>query len=110
MEQQLKESVSPVASHQQTSCWYRATTLTERVASWSDQGAAPALDESCEKVEAEKMLQRWKAQEPFDNGSLFTDRLAMDAITEQDLLALLAEPPETLRERLGQPTDPDWVM
>ena len=110
MEQQSKQSVAPAAPHQQTSCWHRATTLAERIASWPTQGADSALDESCRNAEAEKMLQRWKAQEPFDNDSLFTDRLAMDAITEQDLLALLAEPLEALQERLGHPTDPDWVI
>ena len=109
MEQQSSQVATPTVPYQQTSCWYRATTLLERLVSWPARGAAPALDESSGNTEAEKILQRWKAQEPFDNGSLFTDRLAMDAMTEQDLLALLAEPLEALQERLGHPTAPDWV-
>lgn len=110
MEQQLKEWTAQMVPHQHTPCWYRAATLTERIATWSNQDAAPAADTHCRKVEAEKMLERWKAQEPFGNGSLFSDRLAMDGITEQDLLALLAEPPEALEERFGRSTDPDWVI
>jgi len=109
MEQQMRKSTAPETPQQQTSYWYRATTLVERMISWTAQAAAPAQDEGRENVEAEKMLQRWKAQEPFGNGSLFTDRLAMDAMTEQDLLALLAEPPETLQERLGHPAAPSWI-
>ena len=95
---------------QQTASWYRAATLPERIASQPIQGAARAQDEHRGNAEAEKMLQRWKAQEPFDNGSWFTERLAMDAITEQDLLALLAEPLVALQERLGSPTAPGWLI
>jgi len=31
---------------------------------------------------------------PFDNGDFFWDRLALDKLTEQELLTLLAEPAE----------------
>ena len=110
MEQQSRQCAAPAAPHQQTSCWYRAATLIERLVSRPAQDIASALDESCRNAEAEKLLQRWKTQEPFDTGSLFTDRLAMDAMTEQDLLALLAETPEALQKRLGYPTAPEWVI
>jgi type 2 lantibiotic biosynthesis protein LanM len=92
---------------QQTFCWYQAATLVERLASLPRKGAAHALDEN---TEAAQMVQRWKAQEPFDNGPLFISRLARDGITEQDLLALLAEPQEALQERIGSPVAPDWVI
>lgn len=95
---------------QQCTAWYRAATLTERLTSWSNTEAAYILDESGGKEEAEKILRRWKAQKPFDSGTFFADRLAMDHLTEQDILALLAEPVEALEQRLSSPSAPDWVM
>ncbi len=108
MEYLAEQSGAPASPHQRTSCWYRAATLTERLASWGANAAVHALSES-DREEAEKTLHRWKTQKPFDNSSFFADRLAMDALTEQDLLALLAEPVEALEERLSHPSVPDWV-
>ena len=103
------------ASQQQTTqapqnvAWYHAATLTERLASWSPTETSHILDELDTTGEAEKILRRWKAQKPFDSGTFFADRLAMDNLTEQDLLALLAEPVEELKKRLSAPSEPDWV-
>ncbi len=104
MEQHSEPFVAPAAPHQPTSSWYRAATLHERIASWTAAGTAPVPSEK-----AEKRLQRWKTQKPFATSSFLATRLAMDGITEQDLLALLSEPLKTLQERLSHPTAPDWV-
>ncbi|HET7637304.1 MAG TPA: type 2 lanthipeptide synthetase LanM family protein, partial [Ktedonobacteraceae bacterium] len=54
-------------------------------------------------------MQLWKEQAPFNHGSYFSERLAIDAITESDLLALLAEPIEAVQARLSSPMLPGWL-
>jgi type 2 lantibiotic biosynthesis protein LanM len=82
--------------------WYRAFCLTERVGP-----GAPGLPRAAGDADrARKRLERWKAQPPFATTSLFADRLAADGITEADLLALLAESPESLRDRMPAP---EWA-
>lgn len=107
MEQHVEQSVA--RREQATAHWYRAATLAERLTSWSARGAARILTEESDREEAEESLRSWKAQKPFDDDSLFADRLAMNGITELDLLALLAEPLGALQERLSRPSLPDWV-
>ncbi len=85
--------------------WYRAATLAERAASL--QGTALQTEQGNWTSErAEHILQQWKTQAPFQTGTTFTDRLAMDGITERDLFQLLAEPIEALQARLPLP---GWV-
>jgi len=104
------ESASSTSPLWQMPGWYHAVTLTERIASLSTAGSAKPLS-AREKIEqAEKKIQRWKEQFPFNKDSFFTDRLAMDAITEQELLALLAEPIEDVHARTSVPTPPDWLL
>jgi hypothetical protein len=52
-------------------------------------------------------LRAWKAQTPFDQEQLFAERLALDSLSERDLLYLLAERPEYLKSRVG--AVPDWL-
>jgi type 2 lantibiotic biosynthesis protein LanM len=99
----------PAAPGQSSAAWYQAATLTERLACWSETAAAQLLDDPGRNAEADRIIQRWKAQTPFESGSLFSERLAMDHLTEHDLLALLAEPVEALARRLGSPCAPEWV-
>lgn len=105
----LSESSETLAASPEQSCWYRAATLAERAACWSEQDAAHLLSTNGRKEKAERAFQNWKAQRPFGIGSFFAERLAMDGITEEDLLALLQEPQESLQERLSHLTAPDWV-
>jgi type 2 lantibiotic biosynthesis protein LanM len=81
--------------------WYRALSLRERLGLSAHD---PAQGEVADSVR--KRLARWKAQPPFATTSLFSERLASDNITESDLLALLAEPLESLRQRTPCP---DWA-
>ncbi len=104
----MKETVSTHGS-KTISCWsnpawYRATTLTERLVS---------LRQGIEKQHysheaARKRLQRWKEQSPFNKDvAYFAQRLAMDLLTEDDLLTLLAEPIEAVQARCE--TTPAWL-
>lgn len=109
METRSAQPASPTTMHQQAMAWYRAATLTERLTSWPPRVTLSPSTADERYAEAAKMLELWKAQRPFTTHTLFADRLQMDAMSEQDLLALLAEPPESLQDRLGSPTPPDWV-
>jgi type 2 lantibiotic biosynthesis protein LanM len=84
--------------------WYRAVTLAERAASLP--GAAAAERSGWASEQAEHALHQWKTQAPFKHGPFFAERLAMDGLTERDLLQLLAEPLEDLQARLALP---EWV-
>jgi len=56
---------------------------------------------------AVRRLQRWREQPPFTNDALFARRLAADGIGEEELLQLLGEPAESVRDRLPHP--PAWL-
>lgn len=89
--------------------WYRALTLTERASSPQPGGfRAQSSGDPGSTEKAQRRLQRWKEQAPFDQDSLFADRLAIDELTESDLLELLAEPIEAVQARL--PTPPGWLV
>jgi type 2 lantibiotic biosynthesis protein LanM len=86
--------------------WYRALTLAERSASlrMATDARPPVLDDA---DEAGARLRAWTAQKPFDREDLFAQRLALDSLSEQDVLALLAEPAESLRARIVEA--PGWL-
>ena len=53
-------------------------------------------------------LERWKEAPPFiGNTAVFAERLAQAGLTEESLLALLAEPPESVKQRCLAP--PSWM-
>src|SRR3954469_22138388 len=85
---------------------YRALTLRERRHT-SDTSAVNYQDEQLTK--AAKRLEQWKNQLVFRDSELFAERLAMDALTEQELLMLLAEPVESLQKRFMEQTKPEWI-
>ena len=86
--------------------WYRALTLSERAASGPAASAQRAESGTGKREQAEKRLRAWKAQAPFQSGAFFAERLALDGITEHDLLWLLDEPVEEVQARLSLP---DWL-
>ncbi|MEV7940359.1 type 2 lanthipeptide synthetase LanM family protein [Kitasatospora sp. NPDC088264] len=55
---------------------------------------------------AGRILDRWRAQPPFDRDDWFERRLAADRLDPDGLRALLAEHPADLADRLGTP---DWA-
>jgi type 2 lantibiotic biosynthesis protein LanM len=91
----------------QTSAWYQAVTLTERIASLH---ATPdkMLNVEVNSELAQRRMQRWRGQPPFKDDSQFAQRLDIDGITEDELLYLLGEPIESLQERF--PNLPTWLV
>jgi type 2 lantibiotic biosynthesis protein LanM len=82
--------------------WCRAATLKERAAC-----SNPLQETSLDKELAARRIKRWRSQPPFEAGSYFAQRLALDGVSEDDLLNYLGEPDEALQCRLGG--SPAWV-
>lgn len=85
---------------------YKALTLTERVALLAKlrrTNSQIAIDREL----AQRRLDRWQSQTPFKEEDLFAQRLALDNLTEDDLLCLLGAPVENLSNVLDQ--RPAWV-
>jgi type 2 lantibiotic biosynthesis protein LanM len=86
--------------------WYHAITLTERIASWHSVPCPPPLIER-NIDRASQRMRKWRSQLPFRTDPYFTQRLAMDGITEDELLSLLSEPVEAVQGRFLTP--PAWL-
>ncbi|GHO49949.1 type 2 lanthipeptide synthetase LanM family protein [Ktedonospora formicarum] len=84
-----------------TASWYHALTLNERLPARASLASVPISEKARWK------LARWQEQVPFQAGTFFADRLALDGLSEEDLLALLAETPESLQTRLS--SSPPWL-
>jgi type 2 lantibiotic biosynthesis protein LanM len=79
--------------------WYRTLSLPERIITYN-----PRLNQQHPISElAHKRLQRWKEQPALKHDENLAERLALDGLTEADLLALLAEPIEMLQDRIQTP-------
>jgi type 2 lantibiotic biosynthesis protein LanM len=88
----------------QDPAWYRALTLPERLAHLEKGSAQGEYD-----VErAERRLQKWKKQYPFEKEDFFAQRLTVDQVTEDELRFLLGESAQGLRDRTSVP--PDWLL
>lgn len=86
--------------------WAAASTLAERLAAL--RAADPSLPPHDVDLErARRRLQRWRVQTPFASDAVFARRLAADGITEDELLRLLGEKPEAVRDRAR--ATPDWL-
>ncbi len=84
----------------ETRGWCRALELGERARTLGRHPAAGGADPE----RARRRLARWKAQEPFSGDGLFARRLALEELREEDLLALLGEPDESVASRVeGRP-------
>ncbi len=71
--------------------WYQALRLRERLPS--------SADLPFDQERAGKRLERWRAQAPFSKDGFLDRRLAADGLGQAELLALLGEDPEHLRQR-----------
>jgi type 2 lantibiotic biosynthesis protein LanM len=91
----------------QSSAWYTALSLTERLASLRSVGPKTPNHEVNVDL-AGRRMQRWRAQPPFTTGSHFAQRLAADGMTEDELLHILGEPIEDVHERF--PSSPAWLV
>jgi type 2 lantibiotic biosynthesis protein LanM len=84
--------------------------LTERIASLQACKQVASSDTTQHTERAARHLQAWKTQKPFDQGTLFADRLAIDGITEDDLCCLLTEPIAAVQSRhLRTSSSPEWL-
>lgn len=89
--------------HMMNKQWFQALTLTERIALFDKPISSVSQQASCTK-KARKRLQNWREQNPFINDYYWTQRLALDGITEEEFLQLLDE---TIGDRQSFP--PVWV-
>src|SRR5262245_39183335 len=85
-----------------SAAWYRALTLRERLPAppASPDGIPPSPER------ARHRLDQWRAQPPFATDGYFPQRLTADGLGEDDLLHLLGESVDSLRQRLEPP---DWL-
>jgi type 2 lantibiotic biosynthesis protein LanM len=86
--------------------WHQGTTLAERASRLgSAPGDLPATEQG-DAARATRRLARWRSRPPLDSDEVFAKRLALDSLTERQLLQLLGEPRETLAARHGP--EPEW--
>lgn len=86
--------------------WYRALSLTERIASLQrKKNRIPKVE--IDKDLAQLRLERWRNQPCFKTDLQFDQRLAIDGITKEEFLFLLGEPIEVLKECF--PETPVWL-
>lgn len=85
----------------QSPLWLEALTFAER----ARLGGSPRQGDP---EQARARLERWRAQPPFAKEDWFARRLALDGLTEENAQALLGEPAESLRERVGGA--PPWLI
>ncbi|HEU5381016.1 MAG TPA: type 2 lanthipeptide synthetase LanM family protein [Ktedonobacteraceae bacterium] len=94
----------------QSSGWYHALSLTERADLYRASSYRSSTASAAEEERAIRRLHEWKTQRPFTQGTLFAERLAQDALSEDDLLRLLAEPVATLQDAyLRTSSPPEWL-
>ncbi|MGH2508616.1 MAG: type 2 lanthipeptide synthetase LanM, partial [Ktedonobacteraceae bacterium] len=87
--------------------WYKGLALSERLQALKAQGRAiPKLPQGASEV-ADRRMQRWLAQEPFEENAIFAQRLAMDAIDAEEFRSLLVGEVEKLAEDC--PLSPVWA-
>ncbi len=87
----------------QSSSWYQALPLSERVTSLiSKESTVKKFDTQL----AEKRMQKWRSQSPFPNKSYFAERLEMDDLSEEKFLQILGESNSAVENRF--PSPPEW--
>lgn len=110
----MKKTVSPSSTcvslqdQQHYAAWSRAMMLTERAALLRQRSSVQPPFSPDDNEGALQRFQCWKEQSPFNKDGYFEQRLALDGLTEDDLLALLAESPEALLTYASVP--PSWLQ
>src|SRR5262245_7135876 len=104
MEEVLPQTGASTAPCRDSARWYLATTLAERIHSLQKSAVA-----HFNRERAKKRLEQWKRQVPFHKSEqTFAQRLAMDELTEESLLTLLAQPAEAIQASFSTP--PVWLV
>lgn len=103
----LSRADTTLPSSQPHSAWYRAYTLAERAAHWlTDQHQETALPRPNEEQARQRLL-AWQAQKPFQDSTYFVQRLMLDGLSEEHILALLATEPQMAQDGNAEP--PAWM-
>ncbi|PYR98311.1 MAG: type 2 lantipeptide synthetase LanM [Acidobacteria bacterium] len=85
---------------------YFALSIAER-ASYLRQTGKGWIEPKVDKSRAAAILDRWKSRSRFPAGDSFEQRLRLDGLTEEELLAILGLPPEVYSELIT--ASPDWL-
>lgn len=80
--------------------WFKALRLDERLAGLPSVGAAQM---KIDLERAQRRLERWRSEPQFANGHGFAERLQHAELAEEQLLRLLGETSDSLRERSSAP-------
>lgn len=108
MKEVLPQTGTTARTRQVSARWYQATTLTERMPFLQESASRQAAISQADTERAVQRLKQWKSQAPFHTSEQsFAQRLEMDALTEESLLALLAQPAEEIQACFS--TTPTWL-
>src|SRR5262245_1954416 len=86
--------------------WYLALHSAERIADLRRSGV-PVEAAGLDTEAAEWRLSKLRAQSPFSDPAFFARRLAMDGLTEAELLALFGEAGTAIQARASG--EPSWL-
>lgn len=86
--------------------WYQALTIAERADALRRLSAVPAAS-LVNTAHSPSRFERWRAQAPFGDESLFQRRLAVDGLTEPLFRQITGEPIHHVV--LGVPAKPPWL-
>ena len=104
----VHKSVARRSQYRYHSSWYHAMTLAERAVLLREHSLMQSLLSPAEDEKAQQRLLRWKEQVSFNKEDYFAQQLALDGLTEDDLLVLLAKSPEALQACVPYP--PSWLQ
>lgn len=91
----------------QIPAWCNALTLTERIAYLRSRlHTSPIADKSTKL--GKRRLQQWQSQPPSTKDSYFSHYLTLNGISEEDLLCLLNEPIEIVKDCFL--VSPTWLV
>src|SRR5438876_6387083 len=108
MQEMASEIYNPASHLWQRASWYRATPLAERIVLQRKNTDSHDSHTLRDSDRAKQHFQRWKEQPPFDKDDYFAKRLAMDSLTEDDLLTFLDQPVEAMQVNDASP--PTWLV
>jgi type 2 lantibiotic biosynthesis protein LanM len=108
----MTEAISHTAATSQncreSARWYQAATLSERLSllfASPPQSVAPS---ETRRQSAAQRLKQWKSQAPFQGSEQhFAQRLALDELSEEQLLNLLAQSARDIQA--SYPHEPAWL-
>ncbi len=93
-----------VREYFQNSNWYRAVTLTERIIAQNTEPNQKSVNTDL----AQRRLNRWQSQTPFNTDSYFAERLALDDISQEEFFSLLGGSIDVVKESFT--TTPNWLI